>query len=177
MIKRVVLGFAVVCGAFAFILPMPAGAAPSVVAGPCQGTGAFQAGKFTKTAAETGVVEIPRKDTVAWEGSITGVTGESAYAGAIELETPAGLPTISIDSWKGTSDATSNKGEKKYDIPSWVPANVEFKVKGSHTQGGITCAGYVKLKIKGSALGPFSIGSLIGTVLTGLGLAVAGKAK
>ncbi|MEY2402556.1 MAG: hypothetical protein QOD38_107 [Acidimicrobiaceae bacterium] len=178
MVKRVLLSFAALSlmGLFVLVSP-PAAAAPTVVNGPCTGEGTFKDGGFTKTASETGVVEIPRKDDVAWQGAIAIPPTESAYSGKIELETPAGMPAISIDSWSGSSDSIANAGVKHYDIPSWVPANVEFKVKGTHTQGGITCSGFVKLKIKGSAVGPFSIASLVGTGLTGLGLLLAGRPK
>lgn len=163
--------------AFGLFPAMPSNAEPRVISGPCTGEGTFKAGGFTKTAAEAGVVEIPRKDEVAWRGAIAVPATNSAYSGRIELETPAGLPAISIDSWSGTTDSVSNSGTKSYDIPSWVPANVEFKVKGSHTQGGVTCAGYVKLRIEGSAAGPFSIASLVGTALTGAGLVFAGRPR
>jgi hypothetical protein len=176
MVRRVVFGFVVICAAFLFI-PGTADATPGVVKGPCDGTGTFQKGGFTKTAAETGVVEIERSDDVAWQGSISGPSGELPYTGKIEVELPPPFGTLSIDSWSGTTDATSNSGTKHYDIPGAVPANVEFRVKGSHTQGSFKCTGSVKLKIKGSALTPYSVGSLVGTAATGAGLVVAGRAK
>ena len=176
MVKRVVFGFAVVCAAFLF-MPAAADAAPTTIGGPCDGSGTLQKLGKTVEAAESGVVEIEYKDTVAWEGSITGASGEQSYSGNIEVDLPAPFGSLSIDSWKGTTDSTANSGTKDYDIPGWVPANVEFRVKGIHTQGSATCAGSVKLKLKGSALNAFSAGSLIGTVLTGIGLVFAGRAK
>lgn len=176
MVKRIVLGIAVVCAGFLFF-PSSATAAPATVSGPCDGSGAFEKGGFTKTAAETGVVEIPRTDDVDWQGTITGVSGEQAYAGHIDVELPPPFGSLKIDSWGGRTDSTGNSGTKHYDIPGAVPANVEFSVQGAHTQGTAKCSGSVKLKLKGSALNPFSIGSLVGTVLTGAGLAVAGRAK
>jgi hypothetical protein len=176
MVKRVVLGIAVVCAAFLFF-PSSANAAPATVSGPCDGSGTFEKGGFTTTAAETGVVEIPRTDDVDWKGTITGVSGEQAYAGHIDVELPPPFGSLKIDTWGGRTDSTGNSGTKHYDIPGAVPANVEFSVQGAHTQGSVKCSGSVKLKIKGSALNPFSIGSLVGTVLTGAGLAVAGRAK
>lgn len=176
MVKRLVFGFAVVCAAILFV-PTSANAAPATVNGPCDGSGKLEKLGKTVEAAESGVVEVEYKDTVDWEGSITGTSGEQPYSGNIEVELPAPFGSLSIDSWKGKTDSTSNSGTKDYDIPSWVPANVEFRVKGIHTQGSATCAGAVKLKLKGSSLNAFSIGSLIGTALTGLGLALAGRAK
>ena len=168
--------FAVV-GAALLFAPGAATASPTVVNGPCDGSGTFQRGGFTKTAAETGVVEIPRADEVNWTGSIVGPTGQLAYGGKIEVELPPPFGSVTIDSWGGTTDATSNSGTKHYDISSAVPANVEFSAKGSHTQGSFSCSGSVKLKIKGSSVNAFSVGSLVGTVLTGAGLVVAGRAR
>ena len=176
MVRRIVLGIAVVCAGFLFF-PSSADAGPATVSGPCDGSGTFVKGGFTKTAAETGVVEIPRTDDVQWKGAITGVSGEQAYAGHIDVELPWPFPSLKIDSWGGRTDSTGNSGTKHYDIPSGVPANVEFSVQGAHTQGTAKCSGSVKLKLSGSSWNTFSIGSLIGTALTGLGLALAGRAK
>ncbi|HEX4821154.1 MAG TPA: hypothetical protein VFV00_13210 [Acidimicrobiales bacterium] len=176
MVRRAVLGFAVVCAAIAFV-PAAAGAAPTVINGPCEGSGAFQKGGFTVNATETGTVEVPRTDDVSWTGSITGVTGDNAYSGSIEVELPPPFGSMSIDSWSGTTDATSNSGVKHYDIPGAVPANVEFTVKGSHSQGTASCSGHVTAKIKGSSVNAFSVGSVALTLLTGLGLLFAGRAK
>jgi len=177
MIRRILVGCAVLGAALMFI-PMPAAsAAPGNVSGPCSGTGDFVKSGHHYTAADSGVDTIPRTDDVKWAGQISGPTGELAYAGHIELQLPPPFGSLSIDSWSGKTDATSNSGTKHYDIPGAVPAHVEFEVKGVHAQGSFSCSGSVKLKIDGSSVNAFSIGSLIGTGLTGAGLAFAGRAK
>jgi hypothetical protein len=176
MVKRVLLAFAALAAAGMFVV-FDAGTSSATVSPACQGTGAFEKSGLTYTAADSGVDEIPRTDDVDWEGSITGPTGEQPYSGKIEVELPPPFGALSIDSWSGTTDATSNSGTKHYDIPGAVPGGVEFSVKGSHTQGGTTCTGSVKVKIKGGSVNAFSLGSLVGTALTGAGLVLAGRAK
>lgn len=176
MFKRVLLGCVAlgIAGFFVIAGSAPAGATVSPA---CSGTGDFEASGHHYTAADSGVDEIPRKDDVDWEGQITGVSGEQPYSGHISLELPPPFGSVDIDSWSGTSDATSNSGTKHYDIPGFVPANVEFEVSGAHTQGSVSCSGSVKVKIEGGSVNAFSIGSLVGTVLTGAGLVFAGKAS
>ena len=87
MVRRTVVGFAVVCAAI-LLYPAAAGATPTVINGPCEGSGTFQEGGFTVNATEAGTVEVPRTDDVAWKGSITGVTGDNPYSGSIEVELP-----------------------------------------------------------------------------------------
>jgi hypothetical protein len=179
MIKRVVLGLAAFSLAGLFLLTgaPSAAAAPGHVDGGCTGSGAFEKGGFTATAAEEGVVTIPEKDTVHWEGALPGDTGKVGYSGKIEVELPPPFGSLKIDSWSGTTDSTGNSGVKKYDIPAGVPRGVEFEVTGSHTQGPFNCSGFVKLKIDGSKFGPATIVSLLGTLGFGAGFAFAGRAK
>jgi len=169
-------GFAVVCAAI-FLYPAAAGATPTVINGPCEGSGTFQKGGFTVNATEAGTVEVPRTDDVDWKGSITGPTGDNPYSGSIKVDLPPPFGSLSIDSWSGTTDATSNSGTKHYDLPGAVPANVEFTVRGSHSQGSFNCSGHVTVKIKGSSVNAFSIGSVVATAATGVGLVFAGRAK
>jgi hypothetical protein len=173
MIKRVLLAVASVALAGFFVV---AGAAPSgaTVSPKCSGTGDFVKSGHHYTAADSGVDKIPRKDDVKWAGQITGVSGDQPYSGKIQVELPPPFGKVSIDSWSGTTDSTGNSGTKHYDIPGFVPANVEFKVSGSHTQGSVTCTGSVKLVIEGSVLGPFSLVTLALTLACGAGLILAG---
>jgi hypothetical protein len=66
---------------------------------------------------------------------------------------------------------------KDYDIPGWVPKNVELSVVGEHVSTSTTCKGHVKIKIKGGSVGPVSLGSLALTAATGVGLVLAGRPK
>ena len=122
---------------------------------------------------------MPIKDDVHWQGEITGVSGDRDYAGFIEVDLPWPLGAATIDTWSGTTDATSNEGDKSYDLPSAVPRGVEFEVSGQHSEDGtVVCSGTVKVKVEGGAfdspLAPIGIG---GTVISGVGLALAGLSK
>ena len=175
MIKRILLGIAAVgmAGLFLVVDASPSGATVTP-ADKCIGTGDFVKSGHHYTAADAGVDKIPRVDDVKWDGKIVIPATESAYSGHIDVELPPPFGKVSVDSWKGSSDSVENNGTKHYDIPGFVPANVEFDVSGSHTQGGITCSGSVKLKIEGSTFGPFLIGTLVLTLLFGAGLVLAG---
>lgn len=139
----------------------------------CNGAGRWRDSGLEVDAASIGdeVVVIPRSDTVDWEGAVAAPPG--VYIGAIGLDLPPPFGDIGIDSWDGESDDdTSNAGSKEYDLPSFVPAGVEFKVVGFHDDENGVCDGYVRLEIDG---GPFDSPaapiSLAGTVVTGAGLA------
>jgi hypothetical protein len=120
--------------------------------GSCDGNGTFLEGGFTidaRTAGDT-VFTVPRKDTVSWEGSVPAAPG--AYSGSIKVDLPPPFGSVTIDSWSGDSETTSNTGVEEYDLPSLVPAGVEFRVSGEHRDDNGTCSGYVLLEIDG---GPF----------------------
>lgn len=177
MVKRVLLGFAALslAGVFLFVDAAPAGAVMDE--GACTGSGTFKNGGFTVTQAETGVVEVPEKDEVTWQGALPAKpAAPEAYSGKIEVALPPPFAPLKIDSWSGTSDSQGNDGVKKYDLPGYVPKNVELEVRGQHT-GSTTCKGHVKIKVKGSSVGPVSLASLAATALTGLGLVLAGRPK
>jgi hypothetical protein len=175
MIRRVLLGFAAVAlaGGFLFLDSAPAAATVNP-ADKCIGTGDFEKSGHHYTAADSGVDVVPRVDDVHWAGEIVIPATESAYSGHIEVELPPPFGKVTIDTWQGSSDSTKNSGVKHYDVPGFVPANVEFEVSGAHSQGGITCTGSVKVKIDGSSFGPFSIVTLALTLAFGAGLILAG---
>jgi hypothetical protein len=138
----------------------------------CQASGIFRESGLNVDAESIGdeVVEIPRSDTVDWQGSVDAPPG--VYGGSISVDLPPPFGEAEIDSWDGDSDSTENAGAKDYDLGSFVPAGVEFRVEGSHTDENGSCSGYVNLEIEGgpfdSALAPIS---LVGTVVTGAGVA------
>jgi hypothetical protein len=136
----------------------------------CAGSGIFRDGGFAVDAENIGdeLVEIPRSDTVDWQGSVTAPPG--VYSGKIGLDLPPPFGEVPIDSWDGDSQNTANGGARDYDLPSLVPAGVEFRVVGSHTDENGSCSGYVNLEIKGGPFdSPLVYISLAGTVITGVG--------
>ena len=80
------------------------------------------------------VVTIPRSDTVDWNGSVDAPPG--AYSGSISVDLPPPFSEWKIDSWNGNSQTTANSGAKHYNLPSAVPAGVEFRVIGAHVESG-----------------------------------------
>ncbi len=137
----------------------------------CQASGTWSEGGFTVDAATVeGVVTIPRSDTVAWQGSVAAPPGP--YSGSVWVELPPPFGRAEIDSWSGESDQTSNSGVHEYDLPSLVPAGVEFTVGGKHTDANGSCTGSVEMEIDGGPFSsPLTAVSLAGTALTGLGMA------
>ncbi len=117
--------------------------------GGCSASGEWQDSGVFVDAQAIGdeVVTIPRKDSVAWEGSVTGPPGE--HHGSIWLELPPPFGSVEIDSWGGDGVTTSNSGVDEYDLPKFVPAGVEFRVAGEHVDDNGTCTGYVNVKIEG----------------------------
>ena len=137
----------------------------------CSGSGTFEKTGVPVDAAGIGdqVVEILRSDTVDWHGSVTAPPG--SYSGSVAVDLPPPFSELKIDSWRGKTQRTERSGVRSYDLGSFVPADVEFRVNGSHTDENGYCTGYVKLKIRGGAFDspatPISLGA---TVVTGAGL-------
>ncbi len=160
-------------------LIMFAGEARADINGTCEGSAQFlkgteNSGPFEIVAKTIGskTVVIPRSDTVNWKGSVAGPPGE--YSGSVKLDLPMFLPDITIDTWDGKSDTTSNTGNKDYDIPGIVPGGVTFQVKGEHSDANGTCTGFVNVKVEGGAFGSlFTYVSLGLTVVSGFGLLMA----
>lgn len=136
--------------------------------GPCDASGSWQDTDLVVDAATVGdeVVTIPRKDTVAWQGSVGGAPGD--YTGSVSIDLPPPFGSFEVDSWSGNSDTTSNSGEKEYTLPKFVPAGVTFQVSGHHYDDNGECVGYVNIEIKGGAFdSPVTYVALALTILFG----------
>jgi len=141
------------------------------LSGACEGSAVWQDSGLAVDATDSGVVTIPRKDVVDWQGSVSSPPGD--YSGSIWLELPPPFGKVEIDSWGGSSSNTANSGTKDYDIPKLVPAGVEFKVAGEHVDANGVCEGSVRLEIEGGAFdSPIVWGALALTALTGGPLAL-----
>lgn len=137
----------------------------------CQASGTWVDGGFTVDAATaTGVITVPRSDTVEWQASVSAPPGP--YSGSVWVELPPPFGEAEIDSWSGDSQTTSNSGVHEYDLPSLVPAGVDIVVSGEHTDQNGTCSGSVTVQIDGGPFSsPLAAVSLAGTAITGLGMA------
>ena len=179
MARRVILLGAILLG-LGFVGAAPAAAE---IDGPCTGSGDFEdgtkdAGPFTVDGDTSDVVEVPLKDTVHWQGAID-ASGERDFSGSIEVDLPWPLGAATIDTWDGSTEETGNDGDKSYDLPSAIPRGVEFEVSGQHSEdGSVVCSGTVKVKVEGGAFdSPVAPVALGGTVISGIGLALAGLSK
>lgn len=140
----------------------------------CSASGTWvEDGLVVVAETEGGVYTIPRSDTVAWEGSVSGPPG--VYSGKVSVDLPPPFGEVVVDDWSGDSETTSNNGAHEYDLPSLVPAGVEFKVKGDHTDERGSCSGTITFEIDGgpfdSPLAPASLGgTAVFAALTGVAL-------
>jgi hypothetical protein len=139
----------------------------------CSASGTFRdAGVTVDAATSSGVVTVHHTDTVDWTGSVTGAPGP--YSGSVWVKLPPPFGTVTIRSWSGDSQTTSNSGTEHYNLPSMVPAGITFTVAGEHKDNNGRCAGSVQLQFDGSPLGsPITWVSLGGTAITGIGAAFA----
>lgn len=141
----------------------------------CEGSGLWlEDGLFVQAETAGGVYEIPRSDTVEWEGSVAGPPG--VYSGSVAIDMPPGFPDITVDDWGGDSESTGNFGAHEYDLPSVIPAGVEFDVVGVHVDENGGCSGTITFKIAGGAFdSPVTLISLGATALFAIGTAFALK--
>lgn len=165
-------------GAVAIGIVLVGSASPAhaeIPGGPgCSGSGQWlEDGLFVQAETEGGVYTIPRSDTVAWEGSVSGPPG--LYSGSVSVDLPPPFGEVLVDDWGGDSDNTSNSGAHEYDFPSLVPAGVEFEVYGEHNDENGSCSGTITFEIDGgpfdSPITPISLGgTALFAVLTALAL-------
>lgn len=141
----------------------------------CSGSGGWlESGVFVQAETSGGVYVIPRSDTVFWEGSVAAPPG--VYSGSVKIDMPPGFPDILVDDWGGDSETTGNDGAHEYDIPSIVPAGVEFDVIGEHSDENGGCSGTIAFEIDGGAFdSPLTLASLGATVLAAIVTAFALK--
>ena len=129
----------------------------------CKGRGDWNSGVEVDAATKGGVYTIPRSDSVHWQGSVKSGS-EGTYSGSISVDLPWPLGEALIDDWSGEYETTGNEGDHKYDLPSLVPAGVEFELHGEHSDKNGGCSGTVTLKIAGGVFDSLlAILSLVGT--------------
>ena len=138
----------------------------------CSASGEWlEDGLIVIAETEGGVYTIPRSDTVAWEGSVAGPPGE--HSGSVSVDLPPPFGEVVVDDWGGEGETTSNSGAHEYDLPSLVPAGVEFEVFGQHSDENGSCSGTITFEIDGgpfdSPVTPIALGgTALFAILTGL---------
>jgi hypothetical protein len=160
----------------------PAGADVVKPPGECVASGHWQTAGFDEASGDhdpSDVIDIPRSDTVAWQGNIKGyalgATGPSrSIDGDVKLDLPIGSATI--DSWSGDSVRYANEGEHSYDLPS-VLTGIKMKLRGEHRENdAVVCSGSVYVKIAGSVWSnPLSYAAIGLLVISAVMLFFAGK--
>lgn len=144
-------------------------AADASIDGQCEASARFRLSGVTIDTATTGVTEVRRADTVDWEASVPAAPG--AYEGSIQVNLPAPFGAVTIDSWSGVSDSTTNSGTEDYQLPKAVPAGVVFTVTGDHSDANGVCSGSFDLRLTGSPMSsPITWVAIGGTLFTGAGL-------
>lgn len=138
----------------------PAGA---VLTGGCTGDGTFAKGTTASGkgpfAAESmpasKVITVPLSDNVTWSGAVNNGVPESQrkISGFVAVKLPWPFKSFDIDTWGSKpSSKIANNGTKHYKLPSLLPRNTVFEVYGAHHDiNNVDCAGFVLLKIEGSA--------------------------
>jgi hypothetical protein len=170
-------------GVLAFGVGAPAYAADIVTpAGACVASATWQTGGVSKTtAALTGddVIEIPRADTVSWQGGVAGLAagGAREVAGRVALALPPPFGSITLARWQGDATEVQRSGTYSYDLPAVVPAGVLLDLHASHDeQGRRHCTAQVAVIIAGGAFdSPLIWAALAGLVLLAAAVTLLGR--
>jgi hypothetical protein len=134
----------------------PASADVITPPGACVASGVWQNAGLNEESVKhqtSDVIEVPRKDTVAWKGNIKGYALGTAgpqrtISGEIQLDLP--IKEVTIDSWGGDSVRYANEGEHTYNLPS-VLIGIEMRLHGEHRENNVVvCSGEVNVKVAGS---------------------------
>jgi len=127
---------------------------PPKFTGGCTASASIAGYGSVDPAASGGVYTVPKSGSASYTGSVPVEGEDRTTSGKVEVGLPLGLPSIEIKSWGGdNTDGNSDSGEVSWDIPSWVPGNVEMTVSGYHQDEGVRCDGRIKVKLDGSGLG------------------------
>jgi hypothetical protein len=135
----------------------------------------------TTTAHATGdVVKIPQSGDVQWAANQSGYTLDMVgprrqIDGKIQLKLPFGQ-TLTIDSWKGSSERFANTDTKHYHLPD-VLIGAKLRMTGYMKENGkVVCSGAVSLRVGGkSGDNPVVIAAFGGAVIFGALMVFAGK--
>lgn len=163
---------------FVGLLAAPAGA--EVLQGDCSGSAAFSNGAtVTEQQPIDDVVAVPAADTLNYVGDTNlpplGEDETESFSGGIALSLPFGA--VTIVTWSGETDKTSDQGSYIYDVSGLVPEGTGgVQVGATHNQRGQTCVVAVTMSVDGDpGWQAYTAAGL--TVLAGVGVAGAGVQK
>jgi len=177
MARRRRLGALIVLGTITvFTVAALATPAYGIVSGPCTGSASFSNGAVITAEQDLDpATVIPDMDNVEYQGSIDipPPSDPISFSGGLNAEV-AGIGSIPVVQWGGTTVEVSDSGSYLYDVPSWVPRGTgEILLTANHQQGGAECTGQVKVTLEGDP-GAMAIIAGIGTVVFGAGVIGAG---
>lgn len=171
------MGVLIVLGTMtAFTVAALATPAYGIVSGPCTGSASFSNGAvITAEQPLDPATAIPDMDNVTYTGSIDIPKPDDPipFSGGISAEV-AGIGSIPVATWGGTTVEVSDSGSYIYEVPSWVPRGTgDILLTATHQQGGAECTGQVKVTLEGDP-GAMAIIAVVGTVVFGAGVIGAG---
>ncbi len=164
-------------GAVIFLASTPAGAQtePPNATGPCEAQATLSNGVVVDPYVWSGVYEIPLSGSAQYSGAVTGsVTPPRPISGEVYIDGPLGAKVSVFDDWTWSepdSDLVTKSGSVDWDLPSWLPRGTELTVSGVHNDVGFVCEGSITVELEGDFFdSPLAVASVVGTVLSGLGL-------
>jgi hypothetical protein len=149
---------------------------PPNLTGPCEGSATLSNGVVIDPAVSSGLYIVPLEGEADYEGALTTtVPTPRAVSGSVKVKTPPGIPDFGW-SWNDTdATETSAEGTVDWSLPSWMPRDVTFTVKGVHQDTGATCEATVTVAVEGGVFdSPTTYVALAGTALAGAGVVAAG---
>lgn len=171
---------AVVVGAVLLLVATAAGAQtePPNATGPCRAQATLSNGVVVDPYVSSGVYEIPLTGSAQYSGAVTAsVTPPRPISGEIYIDGPLGAKISVFDDWTWSDDSADlveESGTVDWDLPSWLPRGTELTVSGVHNDAGFVCQGSVTVELEGGFFdSPLGTVAVVGTVLSGLGLAGA----
>ncbi len=172
-------GLVIALASFALASADTDGSVAPAFSGPCTAQAQIQGFGSIDPAASGGVYTVPKSGSASYIG-VVNVSGEDRVtSGKVEVALPGPLPGINIKSWSGDdTDGTSDSGTVTWDLPGWLPGNIEMKVSGFHQDEGARCEGSIIIKLDGSGLASGAGLGMVGlTIIAIAGVAWAGVPK
>jgi len=180
MARKRKLGALIVLGTITvFTVAALATPAYAIVSGPCTGSASFSNGAIiTAEQPLDPATVIPDMDNVSYQGSIdiSPPSDPIPFSGGLNAEV-AGIGSIPVVQWGGTTVEVSDSGSYVYEVPSWVPRGTgDILLTATHTQGGADCTGQVKVTLEGNP-GAIAIIAGVGTAVFFAGVIGSGFKK